>query len=207
MPRRPKIPKILEDITNIREDFSDIDQGDFDPEIGPADISEDQSEEEVCVSSDSNSEEENILNVRRSRRLLRLSSSSDENDRQQTEIAPDGTIWTKIKAGSTPGRRSINSIFKAVIGPTAYAKRSIMKGTVSSAFFLIINRRMMDYIRTCTKLEAFRVLGEKWDLSQEKFYAFLAILYARGAYEAKNLKLSYLWSKKWGPAFFLKNYE
>ena len=78
MPRRPKIPRILEDITNIREDFSDIDQGDFDP----ADISEDQSEEEVCVSSDSNSEEENILNVRRPRRLLRLSSSSDENDRQ-----------------------------------------------------------------------------------------------------------------------------
>ena len=48
MPRRPKIPRILEDITNIREDFSDIDQGDFYPEIGPADISEDQSEEEVC---------------------------------------------------------------------------------------------------------------------------------------------------------------
>ena len=54
------------------------------------------------------------------------------------------------------------------------------------------------------ELEAFRVLGEKWNLSQEKFYAFLAILYARGAYEAKNLKLSYLWSKKWGPAFFSK---
>jgi len=33
---------------------------------------------------------------------------------------------------------------------------------------------------------------------------FLAILYGRGAYEAKNLKLSYLWSKKWGPEFFAK---
>ena len=28
--------------------------------------------------------------------------------------------------------------------------------------------------------------------------------YARGAGEAKNLKLSYLWSKQWGPAFFAK---
>lgn len=41
MPRRAKIPRILEDITNIREDFSDIDQDDFDSEIVPADISED----------------------------------------------------------------------------------------------------------------------------------------------------------------------
>ncbi|KAI4473617.1 hypothetical protein M0804_015262 [Polistes exclamans] len=80
MQKRPKLTKILENI-NIRENFSDIDQGDFDPEIKPADISKDQSEDEVCISSDSNSEEENILNVRKSRRLLRLSSSSNENDR------------------------------------------------------------------------------------------------------------------------------
>ena len=81
MPRRAKIPRMLEDITNISEDFLDIDQDDFDTKIRPADISEDQSEEEVCVSLVSNSEEENILNVRRPTGLLRMSSSSDENDR------------------------------------------------------------------------------------------------------------------------------
>ncbi|XP_055378966.1 piggyBac transposable element-derived protein 4-like [Condylostylus longicornis] len=198
MPRRSKIPRLLEDITNIREDLSDT-EDDFDP----AENSGDQSEtKDVCVSSDSNSEEENMLNVRRRRRILRLSSSSDESDCQQTEIANDGTVWTKIKAGSNPGRRSINTIFKGVIGPTGYAKRNIVKGTVSSAFLLIINRQIIDHIRICTKAEAYRVLGEKWDLSQEKFYAFLAILYARGAYETKNIKLSYLWSEKWGPSFF-----
>ncbi|XP_055382494.1 uncharacterized protein LOC129612759 [Condylostylus longicornis] len=107
MPRRSKIPRILEDITNIREDLSDTED-----DIDPAEISEDQSEtKDVCVSSDSNSEEENMLNVRTRRRNLRLSSSSDESYCQQTEIANKGTIWTKIKAGSNPGRRSINTLF------------------------------------------------------------------------------------------------
>lgn len=30
----------------------------------------------------------------------------------------------------------------------------------------------------------------------------LHILYARGAYQANNLSLSYLWNTKWGPGFF-----
>lgn len=37
---------------------------------------------------------------------------------------------------------------------------------------------------------------------QEKLKAFLAILYARGAYEGNTLRLQYLWNKKWGPSFF-----
>lgn len=80
MSRRPKIPRLLEDITNIRDDISDIDEDDLDSENGLADISEDQLEkEDVCVSSDSDSEEENIFNIRRPRRILRLPSSSDES--------------------------------------------------------------------------------------------------------------------------------
>lgn len=43
---------------------------------------------------------------------------------------------------------------------------------------------------------------EEWTITNSQLRAFLAILYARGAYEAKSLKASYLWSKKWGPAFF-----
>jgi hypothetical protein len=45
------------------------------------------------------------------------------------------------------------------------------------------------------------VLGTKWDLTITKLYTFIAFLYAHGAYEAKNLDISYLWNKKWGPAF------
>lgn len=32
----------------------------------------------------------------------------------------------------------------------------------------------------------------------------IGILYIRGAYEAKGLKRSYLWNKKWGPEFYSK---
>ena len=67
-----------------------------------------------------------------------------------------------------------------------------------------MNHRIIDYIIKCTKLEAARVLGKEWDFSQQKFYNFIAIFYARAAYEARNLKLSYLWSEKWGPTFFKK---
>ena len=64
--------------------------------------------------------------------------------------------------------------------------QNIINGIVGSAFSLVINRQIIDHIIPCTELEAFR----------EKFNNFLAVLYARGAYEAKNLKLSYLWSKQ-----------
>ena len=141
-----------------------------------------RSEYEDIESSDTDSEVENILNRRIPRRTLRIpSSSSDESD-DQTEIAADGTMWNEIKAGSTPGRRAIHTIFKKANGPTAFAKRNIINGIVSSAFSLIIDRQIIDHIITCTELEAFRVLGKKLELSHEKFNNFLAVLYARGAY-------------------------
>lgn len=60
----------------------------------------------------------------------------------------------------------------------------------------------MDYIKTCTETEACKVLKKDWTITNSQLRAFLAILYAGGAYEAKALKASYLWSKKWEPAFF-----
>ena len=42
------------------------------------------------------------------------------------------------------------------------------------------------------ELKASCVLGKKWTLTKTKLNAFIEILYARRAYEAKNLKLSYL---------------
>jgi hypothetical protein len=46
--------------------------------------------------------------------------------------------------------------------------------------------------------------AKKWTLPIEKLKAFLAILYARGAYECKTLRAYYLWDTKWGPSFFLE---
>ena len=62
----------------------------------------------------------------------------------------------------------------------------------------------MRHIKTCTETEARRILENDWTLSLAELNAFIAILYARGAYEAKNLRLSYLWSQRWGPEFFSK---
>lgn len=79
-----------------------------------------------------------------------------------------------------------------------------MSNNVSSAFRLIIDNQMIEHIKTCTIREAKNILHEDWAISTAELNAFIAILYARGAYEARNLKLSYLWSAKWGPGFFSK---
>ena len=79
-----------------------------------------------------------------------------------------------------------------------------MKGQVKTAFYLIIDHRIRDHIIKCTEEEAFRVLGTKRELDATKLDAFIALLYARCAYQAKNLDFSYLWNKIWRPAFFSK---
>lgn len=71
-----------------------------------------------------------------------------------------------------------------------------------SAFLLVIDNYILEHIRNCTELEASRILGKKWSITQSKLKAFFAILYARGAYEGNNLRLQYLWNTKWGPSFF-----
>ena len=148
---------------------------------------------------------ENILSVRKRRRARVCSSSESEIESVQAsrnEIAKDGTRWQRIQEGSPSGRSPLHNIFKDTSGPTGYAKKSITKDKVISAFSLLIDSHMLQRIISCTESEASRVLGKKWTLTETRLKAFLGILYARGAYEAKNLKLSYLWNTKWGPSFF-----
>lgn len=98
---------------------------------------------------------------------------------------------------------AIYTIFKDVFGPTAYAKKHIMLGLGSSAVNLVIDEDMMAYIKSCTKLEARQVLNNKeWTIIKSQLWGFVAILFAEAAYEAKNLKCSYLCFAKWCPAFF-----
>lgn len=49
----------------------------------------------------------------------------------------DGTVWQKIKEGSNYGRVPIYNIFNEISGPTGYAKRNILKGTVESSLLII----------------------------------------------------------------------
>lgn len=104
----------------------------------------------------------------------------------------DGAFWQKIKEGSNRGRAPIYNIFKEKSGPTEYTKRNIIKGKVESAFSLIIDHNMIEHVRKYTELEAFQVLKTKWNLSIVKLYAFIRLLYASCAYEAKNIDISYL---------------
>ncbi|XP_026471844.1 uncharacterized protein LOC113376136 [Ctenocephalides felis] len=90
----------------------------------------------------------------------RVISGSETDERiQEMETALDGTLWTKIAEGGTPGRSS--SVFSR-----------------------------------CTEEEGSQILGYDWTTSLPEIRAFIGILYAREAYEAKNLKLTYLWSAK-----------
>lgn len=142
------------------------------------------------------------MNIRRGQKRKRFIVSSESENEEEIETAMDGTVWQKIKEGSNRGRAPIYNIFKEISGPTGYAKRNIIKGRVESAFSLIIDNNMIEHVRKYTELEAFRVLKTKWNLSIAKLYAFIGLLYARGAYEAKNMDVSYLWNTKWGPSFF-----
>jgi len=137
--------------------------------------------------------------IRKRRRIV-----SGEESVEETETAFDGTVWIKSQEDCFAGRSPAHNIFKQQSGPTGYAKRNIMKGNVRSSFSLIIDNYTMEYLQACTEAEARRVSNTNWRTSTQELNAFIGLLYARGAYETRNLKLSYLWSQKWGPAFFSK---
>jgi hypothetical protein len=223
MAKRMKVSAYLKNATSIPMECSDVESDelyDSDGELlerqrdpqGNDDNSTiiESSDEEIAdednMDQSSDSDCENIPN-KRTRRCMRLPSSSEDEGgsevpNQQTEIASDGTVWKRIEEGGVAGRLPVESVFKDVTGPTAHAKRNIMKGNLSSAFLLLIDNHILEHVRICTELEASRVLGKNWTITQAKLKAFLAILYARGAYEVNTLRLQYLWNNKWGPSFF-----
>ena len=98
-----------------------------------------------------------------------------------------------VQAGKSAGRPPVHMIFKDIAGPTGYAKRNIMSGCVTSAFELIIDTHIMKHIKECTETEAGRVLKNDWTVTVSELRSFLAVLFARGAYETRALKVSYLW--------------
>ncbi|KAL6421589.1 hypothetical protein ACFW04_014318 [Cataglyphis niger] len=202
--------ELLEKLRNIGAECSDIESDATSWELSSEDESDyvqsetsdaEDSDEEAII----NDENESVINVPRRRCRVLSSSDSDEeteNTIQETETAVDGTVWRKIAEGGIPGRSPSTCVFKGVKGPTGYAKRNIMADNLVSAFSLIIDNYIIKHIQKCTEEEGSRILGYDWTTSLPEIRAFIGILYARGAYEAKNLKLSYLWSAKWGPKFF-----
>ena len=76
---------------------------------------------------DNGSNLENTYIVRRRKhRSIRLPSYSDGSGHEHSEISADGTTWIDITGKCSPGRMSLNTIFRAASG-------NIIKGNVSSA--------------------------------------------------------------------------
>ncbi|XP_029054592.2 uncharacterized protein LOC114881875 [Osmia bicornis bicornis] len=128
--------KFLEEINNISELLSEIDEEDkSENEDGIFENDNDLSDTDFEL-SDTDNQEENIVNTRRRQKRMRFLSSSEdeceEND-QNSETSIDGTVWRKIQEGSKPGRSPPHTIFREISGPTGYAKRNVMKGKVKWA--------------------------------------------------------------------------
>ena len=61
-----------------------------------------------------------------------------------------------------------------------------MAAKLTSTFSLIINNYIVKHIKKCTEEEGRRMLGNEWTTALPEIRAFVGLLYARGAYEAKN---------------------
>ncbi|XP_066590647.1 uncharacterized protein [Prorops nasuta] len=179
-----KLIKIKKDQSCTESDTIYVDQCDNEVEL----------KEEVNKIESSSSEFEDLCVAPSKKRARVISGSETENDLDaidtscdkeiSAEKAADGTLWETLNEGRNVGRLPIYTIFKDVSGPTAYAKRHIMLGSASSAFNLIIDEGMIAYIKSCTELEARQVLNNKeWTITKSQLWAFVAVLFARGAYE------------------------
>ncbi|XP_066909350.1 uncharacterized protein, partial [Halyomorpha halys] len=101
MSKQTRQYKFLEDINNIGEEFSEISEDEF------------SENEDILVanknefdSTDTDDEEENIVNVCSGRKRIRLLSSSEESEVEINEqnVANDGSVWQQMQVDGTPGR-------------------------------------------------------------------------------------------------------
>lgn len=119
------------------------------------------------------------------------------------EQSSDGTVWIRVAPGNPPCRLSQQNVFRETAGPTGYAKRHIVKDFPASAWRLFTSELILRLIKVYTELKSRKVLNNaSWTVSLAELEAFIAILYARGAYGARTFKLHDLWNKEWGPPFF-----
>lgn len=129
-------------------------------------------------------------------------SQNEENERNE-KVAKDGTIWTVPSDTVSSGRRQQHNVLKDVSGPSSYAIRNITEEHLTSAWRLFINEKMLRFIKLCTEAEAHRRLQDPhWSISLEELDAFISLLYARGAFISKGISINNLWSKTWGLKFF-----
>ena len=70
-------------------------------------------------------------------------------------VAPDGTQWTRIIPGAySRDRYSQQNILTECLGATSYARRNVRINSPASAWRLIIDKFILEHIRSCTVTEA-----------------------------------------------------
>ncbi|XP_058796238.1 uncharacterized protein LOC131667064 [Phymastichus coffea] len=113
MSRNTRYNKKLTKITNINEDCSEVSYAEDQYELGESDdySKDSESTETAEMEGSSDSEEENLFNIRRNKKRRRIISSSDTEDErtsipstsrdvmEEIEIVVDGTRWVRLKAG------------------------------------------------------------------------------------------------------------
>lgn len=113
------------------------------------------------------------------------------------------TKWTVIETGrGASGRFGSHNVLREQPGPTPHATRSVSEDKVSSAWRLFIDNSILCHIKRCTEAEAARAGEQNWSFAIEEFDAFIALVYARGAYGCRSVDYDVLWNVNWGPPVF-----
>ena len=94
-----------------------------------------ESDESMQTGESSDSEKENQQNLDLHRKRMRILSDSESGNETSilrtaqnsdafcgTEVAVDGTIWTKLGVDGSSVRPPVHKIFKDIAGSTSYAK-------------------------------------------------------------------------------------
>ena len=113
------------------------------------------------------------------------------------------TKWTVIESGrGASGRFGSHNVLREQPGPTPHGTRSVSEEKVSSAWRLFIDDSILRLIKRCTEAEAARAGEQNWSIAIEELDAFIALVYARGAYGCRSVDYDVLWNVNWGPRFF-----
>jgi hypothetical protein len=99
--------------------------------------------------------------------------------------------------GVLPENFEATNVLREQPGPTPYATRSVSEDKVPSAWRLFIDDSILHHIKRCTEAEAARAGEQNWSLAIEELDAFIALLYAWGAYGCRSVDYDVLWNVNW----------
>ena len=93
------------------------------------------------------------------------------NKTDNSFLSPDGTMWVEVTnhnevaTGSMPSQ----NVLRSRPGPTSYAKRKVIEGSIMSAFTLFIDDFLIREIVSCTETEArSKLKNDTWSTSKKK---------------------------------------